>query len=124
MLLIVVLSYSGLCAYSVNTCKGVACVLTCILWFCYYIPLLLLLSFSHPRRVIEVTNFSTSWSDGKAFCAVIYDYNAKTFSYSELEGKEPKSWLEYAFWFAHEKVSVERLLDTEGVCFLKLIVIT
>ena len=35
MLRIVVLSYSGLCAYSVNTCKGVACVFTCILWFCY-----------------------------------------------------------------------------------------
>lgn len=94
--------------------------LTPTIGFCYYLPLLSLLSsFSHPERAPQVTNFSASWSDGKAFCVVIYDYNARMFSYSELKGKESECWLEYAFQFAYEKVSVERLLDAEGMYFLK-----
>lgn len=67
---------------------------------------------------MEVTDFTTSWSDGKAFCAVIHDYHASSFSYSEVEGKEPAQRLEYAFTFAEQKVSVERLLDKEGVCYI------
>ena len=74
-----------------------------------------LLSFRHPRCALQVTDFSTSWSDGKAFCAVIYAYNAETFSYSEVEGEEPVRRLEYAFKFAEETVLVERLLDVEGM---------
>ena len=77
-----------------------------------------MLSFGRPRHDVKVTDFTTSWSDGKAFCAVIHDYHAKRFSYSEVEEKEPAHRLEYAFTFAEEKVSVERLLDKEGTCYI------
>ena len=78
----------------------------------------LLFYFAFHRHALEVTDFSTSWSDGKAFCAVIYAYNAETFSYSEVEGKETKVRLEHAFQFAEKIVLVERLLDVEGMCYI------
>ena len=62
-----------------------------------------------------MANFSTNWSDGKAFCAVIYDYNADDFKYQDALGEKPEQRLEYAFQFANDKVSVERLLDAKGM---------
>ena len=89
----------------------------------YHNFLKLLLSSGHCRCALEVTNFSTSWSDGKAFCAVIYDYNADDFKYQDALGKEPDERLERAFQFAEEIVGVERLLDVEGNEYIVIIII-
>ncbi|XP_066986180.1 dystrophin, isoforms A/C/F/G/H-like isoform X42 [Macrobrachium rosenbergii] len=64
---------------------------------------------------VDVQNFTTSWTDGLAFNALIHSHRPHLFDWTVLARKHPYARLENAFRVAHEHLSIERLLDPEDV---------
>ena len=46
---------------------------------------------------VEIEDFTSSWSNGLAFCAVIHSYFPDAFDYSLLDPKNKKENFELAF---------------------------
>uniref|UniRef100_T1GX30 Calponin-homology (CH) domain-containing protein n=1 Tax=Megaselia scalaris TaxID=36166 RepID=T1GX30_MEGSC len=46
---------------------------------------------------VQITNFSTSWNDGLAFCALIHHFLPESFDYSKLDNKHRRQNFELAF---------------------------
>lgn len=46
---------------------------------------------------VEITNFSSSWADGMAFCALIHHFYPDSFDYKELDPKNRRQNFEIAF---------------------------
>lgn len=59
-------------------------------------------------------NFTTSWSDGLAFNALIHRWRSELFDFHNITRKHPNARLEHAFRVAQEHLGIERLLDPEG----------
>lgn len=59
-------------------------------------------------------NFTTSWSDGLAFNALIHHWMSQLFDFQNIARKHPNARLEHAFRIAQEHLGIERLLDPEG----------
>lgn len=64
---------------------------------------------------LNVTNFSTSWNDGMAFCALIHYYYPEAFDYEKLDPKNRKYNFDLAFRTAEEYADICPLLDTEDM---------
>ncbi|XP_067142933.1 dystrophin isoform X3 [Centruroides vittatus] len=64
---------------------------------------------------VDIRNFTTSWSDGLAFNAIIHHFRPHTFEYESLLRKDANFRLEHAFSCAHKFLGIERLLDPEDV---------
>ncbi|ENN76530.1 hypothetical protein YQE_06981, partial [Dendroctonus ponderosae] len=64
---------------------------------------------------IQLDNFSSSWADGLAFCALIHHFLPETFDYSILTPKERRHNFELAFRIADEKADIYPLLDVEDM---------
>ncbi|KAL7888597.1 hypothetical protein AOLI_G00035710 [Acnodon oligacanthus] len=70
-------------------------------------------------RNIEITNFSSSWEDGLAFCAVYHSYLPTHISYSSLKAEEKRQNLDLAFHTGESvgikaTLTVEEMLRDEG----------
>lgn len=63
---------------------------------------------------IAITNFTTSWSDGLAFIALIHRFRPDLFDYELVSRKPANARLEYAFRMANKHLEIARLLDPEG----------
>lgn len=63
---------------------------------------------------VAITNFTTSWSDGLAFNALIHRFRPDLFDYDIVSRKQPNARLEYAFRMANKHLGIARLLDPEG----------
>lgn len=59
---------------------------------------------------IDITNFSSSWNDGLAFCAVLHTYLPAHIPYQELSGQEKRRNFTLAFQAA-ESVGIKCTLD-------------
>ncbi|OWK14136.1 hypothetical protein Celaphus_00001072 [Cervus elaphus hippelaphus] len=59
---------------------------------------------------IDITNFSSSWSDGLAFCALLHTYLPAHIPYQELNSQEKKRNLLLAFEAA-ESVGIKPSLE-------------
>jgi len=46
---------------------------------------------------LQITNFSTSWSDGLAFCALIHHFYPEAFDYDQLRPENRRENFEIAF---------------------------
>jgi len=46
---------------------------------------------------VKIENFSSSWSDGLAFCALIHHFFPDAFDYSLLDSKNRKQNFDLAF---------------------------
>ena len=46
---------------------------------------------------VNVTNFSSSWNDGMAFCALIHHFYPDSFDYSMLDPKKRRGNFTIAF---------------------------
>ena len=46
---------------------------------------------------IDITNFSSSWNDGLAFCALLHSYLCAKIPYDELDCKDKKRNFQLAF---------------------------
>jgi len=63
---------------------------------------------------IEVKNFTTSWKDGLAFCALVHSYFPKSIDYQACKNKTPNERCSLAFEAAGQQ-GVPPLLDPEDV---------
>lgn len=46
---------------------------------------------------VNITNFSSSWNDGMAFCALIHHFYPNAFDYSQLDPRERAHNFQLAF---------------------------
>ncbi|XP_050543400.1 serine-rich adhesin for platelets-like isoform X2 [Daktulosphaira vitifoliae] len=68
---------------------------------------------------IQITNFSTSWSDGLAFCALIHHFYPDAFDYDKLTPEKRKENFELAFKVAEDEAGIVPLLDVEDMVIMR-----
>lgn len=66
---------------------------------------------------IRVTDFGSSWRDGKAFCALVHNINPSLIDMGEVMHRKNRENLEFAFNVAEQRLGVPKLLDPEGNLF-------
>uniref|UniRef100_A0A1I8IPA3 Calponin-homology (CH) domain-containing protein n=1 Tax=Macrostomum lignano TaxID=282301 RepID=A0A1I8IPA3_9PLAT len=64
---------------------------------------------------VEVTNLSSSWGDGLAFCALIHSFHPEAFDFNELSAANRKRNFELAFDTAEKYAGIAPLLDVEDM---------
>uniref|UniRef100_A0A5K3FFH9 Calponin-homology (CH) domain-containing protein n=1 Tax=Mesocestoides corti TaxID=53468 RepID=A0A5K3FFH9_MESCO len=64
---------------------------------------------------VDVRDFSTSWSDGRAFLAIIHRYKPQFFDYLKTASLPPHEALEFAFRVAEERLGIARLISPEDM---------
>ncbi|XP_053375508.1 titin homolog isoform X2 [Mercenaria mercenaria] len=65
--------------------------------------------------IIEITNFSTSWNNGLAFCALIHHFYPEAFDIRSLDAKQRRKNFELAFDTAEKLADIAPLLDVEDM---------
>ncbi|XP_029029168.1 smoothelin-like protein 2 [Betta splendens] len=64
---------------------------------------------------IDIQNFSSSWSDGMAFCALVHSFFPLEFDYNTLDPANRKHNLELAFTTAEEQADCLRLIEVDDM---------
>uniref|UniRef100_A0A915KK08 Calponin-homology (CH) domain-containing protein n=1 Tax=Romanomermis culicivorax TaxID=13658 RepID=A0A915KK08_ROMCU len=64
---------------------------------------------------IELTNFSTSWADGLAFCALVHHFFKDAFDFDKLRSENVAENCTLAFKIAEERANISPLLDVEDM---------
>ncbi|XP_072516269.1 uncharacterized protein [Salminus brasiliensis] len=64
---------------------------------------------------INIHNFSSSWIDGMAFCALVHSFFPNEFDYNELNPAHHKHNLDLAFTTAEEKADCIRLIEVDDM---------
>jgi len=67
---------------------------------------------------VNVTNFSSSWADGMAFCALVHHFIPDAFDFNSLNPKDRRKNMDLAFKVAEEKGNVAPLLDIEDMMMM------
>ncbi|KAF3831982.1 hypothetical protein GH733_000794, partial [Mirounga leonina] len=70
---------------------------------------------TRPYSQVNVLNFTTSWTDGLAFNAVLHQHRPDLFSWDRVVKMSPIERLEHAFGKAQTYLGIEKLLDPEDV---------
>ncbi|XP_029417816.1 utrophin [Nannospalax galili] len=70
---------------------------------------------TRPYSQVNVLNFTTSWTDGLAFNAVLHRHKPDLFSWDRVVSMSPIERLEHAFSKAQTHLGIEKLLDPEDV---------
>ncbi|KAL3114469.1 hypothetical protein niasHT_019973 [Heterodera trifolii] len=65
---------------------------------------------------VNVANFSGSWKDGLAFCALLHFYRPGLINWEEISAQKPLDRLRNAFDAFESEFGVAKLLDPEDVC--------
>ena len=63
---------------------------------------------------VQVRNFTTSWKDGLAFCAIIDRHRPELLNYDDCDPDTPLSNLELAMSVAEKELGIVRIIDPEG----------
>ncbi|XP_045081621.1 smoothelin-like isoform X2 [Coregonus clupeaformis] len=64
---------------------------------------------------VDIQNFSSSWSDGMAFCALVHNFFPEAFDYSSLTPANRRHNFEVAFSTAEKLADCPELLDVEDM---------
>ncbi|XP_055742974.1 smoothelin-like isoform X2 [Salvelinus fontinalis] len=64
---------------------------------------------------VDIQNFSSSWSDGMAFCALVHNFFPEAFDYSSLSPANRRHNFEVAFSTAEKQADCPELLDVEDM---------
>ncbi|KAF2086814.1 alpha-actin-like proteinin [Saccharata proteae CBS 121410] len=64
---------------------------------------------------VEVRDFSTSWNDGLAFCALLDIHRPDLIDYDALDKSDHKGNMQLAFDIASKEIGIPDLLDVEDV---------
>jgi Ca2+-binding EF-hand superfamily protein len=65
---------------------------------------------------VEVRDFSTSWNDGLAFCALLDIHRPDLIDYDSLDKNNHRGNMTLAFDIATKEIGIPDLLDVEDVC--------
>ncbi|XP_043574834.1 smoothelin, like [Chiloscyllium plagiosum] len=66
-------------------------------------------------KMIDIQNFSSSWSNGMAFCALVHSFFPEAFDYNELSPNNRKQNFELAFGTAEKLAHCDRLIEVEDM---------
>ncbi|XP_040263877.1 smoothelin-like protein 1 [Bufo bufo] len=72
------------------------------------------------REGVEIQNFSSSWSSGLAFCALIVAFFPDAFDYDSLDPKNRRQNFQLAFNAAEKFADCPPLLDVEDMVRMKV----
>ncbi|XP_059498832.1 smoothelin-like protein 2 isoform X2 [Stegostoma tigrinum] len=64
---------------------------------------------------VDIQNFSTSWNDGMAFCALVHKFFPDSFDYSALAPKNRRQNFELAFSMAEARADCVPLIEVEDM---------
>ncbi|XP_070807209.1 smoothelin [Pituophis catenifer annectens] len=64
---------------------------------------------------VDIQNFSSSWSDGMAFCALVHNFFPEAFDYTQLSPQDRRHNFEMAFSAAETQAECPQLLDVEDM---------
>ncbi|XP_066451998.1 utrophin isoform X3 [Eleutherodactylus coqui] len=67
------------------------------------------------HQEVNVLNFTTSWTDGLAFNALLHRHKPNLFNWEDVTRLSPLGRLEHAFTTAKKHLGIEKLLDPEDV---------
>ncbi|XP_057267318.1 smoothelin isoform X1 [Pezoporus wallicus] len=67
---------------------------------------------------VDIQNFSSSWSDGMAFCALVHNFFPEAFDYSQLTPQNRRHNFEVAFSSAETLVDCVPLVDVEDMMIM------
>uniref|UniRef100_A0A670YSB2 Smoothelin like 2 n=1 Tax=Pseudonaja textilis TaxID=8673 RepID=A0A670YSB2_PSETE len=67
---------------------------------------------------IDLQNFSSSWSDGMAFCALVHSFFPEAFEYHTLDPTKRKENFELAFTTAEKMANCDRLIEVEDMMLM------
>ncbi|KAJ0295573.1 hypothetical protein COL5a_009382 [Colletotrichum fioriniae] len=65
---------------------------------------------------VDVRDFSGSWNDGLAFCALLDIHRPDLIDYDALDKSDRRGNMQMAFDIAHKEIGIPKLLDVEDVC--------
>ncbi|KAJ5099502.1 hypothetical protein N7532_006503 [Penicillium argentinense] len=65
---------------------------------------------------VEVRDFSTSWNDGLAFCALLDIHRPDLIDYDSLDKTDHRGNMKLAFDIASNEIGIPDLLDVDDVC--------
>ncbi|XP_044735500.1 microtubule-associated protein futsch isoform X2 [Chrysoperla carnea] len=68
---------------------------------------------------VQIENFSTSWADGLAFCALIHHFRPDAFDYDALTPQQRRHNFALAFRVADEIAGIAPLLDVEDMVMMR-----
>lgn len=69
-----------------------------------------------PYKEVNVQDFSISWSDGLALCALIHCHRPELLDYDKLDKSDRHSNTRLAFQVAADHLGVPQLLEVEDLC--------
>eukprot|EP00064_Thunnus_orientalis_P007736 superscaffoldBa00000876_g7758 len=64
---------------------------------------------------VDIQNFSSSWSNGMAFCALVHNFFPESFDYDSLSPNNRRQNFEVAFSTAEKLVDCPQLLDVDDM---------
>lgn len=68
---------------------------------------------------VQLDNFSTSWSNGLAFCALLHHFRPEAFDYHSLRAENRRKNFQLAFEKADELAGIAPLLDVEDMVMMR-----
>ncbi|XP_077398514.1 smoothelin isoform X2 [Vanacampus margaritifer] len=70
---------------------------------------------TEPYEGVDIRNFSSSWKDGIAFCALVHRFFPDAFEYSTLNPHKPRDNFQLAFSTAERLAGCPPLLDPDDL---------
>ncbi|XP_078523394.1 smoothelin isoform X2 [Lissotriton helveticus] len=64
---------------------------------------------------VNIQNFSSSWSDGMAFCALVHNFFPEAFDFNELNPQNRRKNFDLAFSTAEKQAECPQLLDVDDM---------
>ncbi|XP_076020244.1 smoothelin-like protein 1 [Genypterus blacodes] len=74
---------------------------------------------TEPYEGVNIQNFSSSWKDGIAFCALVHRFYPDAFEYSILNPTKPRENFQLAFSTAERLAGCPPLLDADDLVRMK-----
>ncbi|EIW80884.1 actinin-like protein [Coniophora puteana RWD-64-598 SS2] len=71
---------------------------------------------TEPYKEVDVEDFSLSWSDGLALCALIHRHRPDLLDYDKLDKSDRYGNTRLAFQVAAEHLNIPQLLEVEDLC--------
>ncbi|KAG7088189.1 hypothetical protein E1B28_012206 [Marasmius oreades] len=71
---------------------------------------------TEPYKEVDVQDFSSSWSDGLALCALIHCHRPDLIDYDKLNKNDRYGNTRLAFQIAAEHLNIPQLLEIEDLC--------